>query len=299
MGFKSGFVSLIGRPNVGKSTLLNGIMGEKISIMSPKPQTTRNNIRAIFTQKDFQIIFTDTPGIHTPQTKLGEYMVSSAKRTMDEVDICLFLVEAIDPEPTPGDERILDQLKSSGTPVILIINKIDLIQREKLLSIIDAYTKYLDFKAVIPICAVKKKGVKEVLEEILKILPEGPTYYDEDIATDQAERVMVGEIIREKILRLTNDEVPHGTGVEIISFKVRPKGKLVDIDATIYCEKNSHKAIIIGKQGEKLKQIGSFARVECEKLLDKKVNLKLWVKVKDDWRNSPSMLKNLGYKDEK
>jgi len=296
--FKSGFISIIGRPNVGKSTLLNRIMGEKISIMSPKPQTTRNNIKAIYTEKDCQIVFIDTPGIHKPRTRLGEYMVNLAEKSIGEVDACVFIVEAIDPEPTAGDERILEQLKSSGVKTILIINKIDLVKREELLKIIKGYTDIMDFEAVVPISALKKTGIKSVLEEIIKLLPEGPLYYEEDISTDQSERDMVGEIIREKILKLTNDEIPHGTGIEILSFKTRPGGKMVDIEATIYCEKNTHKAILIGKKGAKLKQIGSFAREESERLLGKKVNLQLWVKVKDDWRNSPSMLKTLGYKKE-
>lgn len=298
MAFQSGFISLVGRPNVGKSTLLNGIMGEKISIMSPKPQTTRNNIRAIYTEKDCQIIFIDTPGIHKPRTRLGEYMVNSAEKTISEVDACLFLVEATDSQPSAGDERILAQLKQSQIPVILIINKVDLVKKEVLLSLIAAYTALMDFAAVVPISALKKSGIQAVMDEIMRVLPEGPLYYEEDIATDQTEKEMVAEIIREKILRLTNDEVPHGTGVEILSFKTRSNGKITDIDATIYCEKSTHKAIIIGKQGTKLKQIGTYARTECEKLLDRKVNLQLWVKVKDDWRNSPSMLKTLGYRPE-
>jgi len=297
MSFKSGFVSIIGKPNVGKSTLLNGIMGEKISIMSSKPQTTRNNIRAIYTKDDCQIIFTDTPGIHKPRTKLGEFMVNSAVRAIGEVDLCLFLIEANNKEVSSSDEEILEQLNESGVPVILIINKIDLVKREELLKLISEYSKHMEFKAVVPISAIKKKGADEVISEILKILPEGPMYYEDDISTDQTERVMVAEIIREKLLKLTNDEIPHGTGIEIISFKTRPKSKLIDIEVTIYCEKNSHKSIIIGKHGDKLKQIGSYSRVECEKLLNKKVNLQLWVKVKDDWRNSPSMLKNLGYRE--
>lgn len=298
MGFQSGFVTLIGRPNVGKSTLLNGIMKEKISIMSPKPQTTRNRIRAIYTEDDYQIIFIDTPGIHKPKTRLGEYMVGVAEKAMEDVDACLFLVEATDTEPTDGDKAILEQLKAAGVPVILIINKIDLVKRDTLLALIAKYTQLMEFAAVIPMSALKKKGIDAVLEELLKILPEGPLFYEDDIATDQTEKEMVAEIVREKILRLTNDEVPHGTGVEILSFKVRPGGKIIDIDATIYCERNSHKAILIGKQGAKLKQIGTFARQECEKLLGAKVNLQLWVKVKDDWRNSPTMLKTLGYRDE-
>ncbi len=300
MKFRSGFISIVGRPNVGKSTLLNAIMGEKISIMSPKPQTTRNNIKAILTEKDYQIIFIDTPGIHKPRTKLGEYMVNSAEKSIGEVDACLFLIDAQKQDkPSLEEEEIIENLKRSEVPVIFVINKIDLIVKEEILSIIAEYSKLMEFSAIVPISAAKKKGIKEVVSEILKLLPEGPVYYTEDISTDQPVKLMAAEIIREKILKLTNDEVPHGTGVEIISFKTRPGGKIIDIDATIYCEKNSHKAIIIGKNGAKLKQIGTYAREECEKLLAAKVNLQLWVKVKDDWRNSPSMLKTLGYKEEK
>ena len=295
MSFKSGFVTIIGRPNAGKSTLVNGIMGEKISIMSSKPQTTRNTIRAIFTDESCQIIFVDTPGIHTPKTKLGEYMVQVATETVNEADVCLFIVEATHQGPGEIEQQIIEQLQKTKTPVILVVNKIDLIEKPLILPIIKSYSELMNFKAIIPISALKKDGIGFVIDEIKKYLEEGPMYFPDDISTDQPERVMAAEIIREKILLYTNDEVPHGTGVEVISFKSRPKGKIIDIEADIFCEKSSHKAILIGKQGSMLKKIGSSARQEIENLLGTKVNLQLFVKVRDDWRNSNTVLKTLGY----
>jgi len=295
MAFKSGFISIVGRPNVGKSTLLNRLAGEKISIISSKPQTTRNTIKAIINSEDSQLIFIDTPGIHKPKTKLGEYMVNLAENTLNEVDIVLFIVEATDEEPGVGDNYIIEQLANINTPVFLIINKIDLIKKELLLARISKFSSKMNFSAVIPVSAINGEGTDIVLAEIKKLLPEGPRYFPEDILTDQPEKMIVAELIREKILELVFDEVPHGTGVEVISFKEREGKNLIDIEANIYCEKETHKSILIGKEGRMLKKIGSLARVEIENLLATKVFLQLWVKVKPDWRNSENMLKQLGY----
>lgn len=296
MEFKSGFVTIIGRPNVGKSTLVNRLAREKISIVSKKPQTTRNTIKSIINTEGGQIIFIDTPGIHKPKDKLGEYMVNMAKNTLSEVDIVLFLVEATDDRPKAGDLFIMEQLAAIDIPIFLIINKIDLIKKEQLLERISLYTEKMDFYAVIPVSALNNEGTDIVLKEILKIMPEGPRYFDDDIITDQPEKMIAAEFIREKILQLTQEEVPHGTGVEIISFKEREGKNLVDIEANIYCEKNSHKGILIGKEGRMLKRIGTLSRTAIENLLGIRVYLQLWVKVKPDWRNSDNMLKTLGYK---
>lgn len=296
MSFKSGFVTIIGRPNVGKSTLLNQLTGEKIAIMSDKPQTTRNSIKTILTKSDIQVIFIDTPGIHKPKNKLGEYMVNIAEGTFSEVDVVLFLIEATDIKPGIGDLHIIEQLKGLKTPVFLIINKIDLIKKEQLLSVISSYKDLTDFRAIIPVSALNNQGVNLIFNEIKNILPEGPKYFPDDMLTDQPEKNIVAELIREKVLHLLTDEVPHGVGVEVISFKDRENKDIVDIQANIYCEKESHKGIIIGKEGKMLKKIGSLSRVEIENLLGTKVFLELWVKVKPDWRNSDAMLKTLGYK---
>lgn len=297
MSFKSGFVSVIGRPNVGKSTLLNALTGQKIAIMSDKPQTTRNTIRGVITNDECQLVFIDTPGIHKPRTKLGEYMVNVASETMKEVDLILFLTEAA---ALPGnlDISIIEQLKKVSTPVFLILNKVDITGKDKLFSVIDGYSKLMDFKAVIPISALKNDGTDIIVREALKYLPEGPRFFSEDTLTDQPEKVIAAEMIREKVLLNLEDEVPHGVGVEVMSFKEREDG-LVNIQATIYCEKSTHKGIIIGKQGQMLKKIGSAARFEIERLLDTKIFLELWVKVKPDWRNNDNMLKNLGYQNKK
>ena len=296
MSFKSGFVTIVGRPNVGKSTLSNRLAGEKISIISSKPQTTRNTIKTIINSQDSQVIFMDTPGIHKPKNKLGEYMVNLAENTLNEVDIVLFLVEATDEKPGVGDMYIMEQLSKLKTPVFLIINKIDLIKKEQLFTRINKYTSVMDFKAVIPISALNDEGTDIVLKEIVKLLPEGPKYFPDDILTDQPEKMIAAELIREKILELVLEEVPHGTGVEVISFKERSGRDLIDIEANIYCERETHKGILIGKEGKMLKKIGSLARVDIENLLGVKVFLQLWVKVKTDWRNSDNMLKTLGYK---
>lgn len=296
MLFKSGFAAIIGRPNVGKSTLINALSGEKIVITSHKPQTTRNVIKAIINKEDCQIILLDTPGIHIPKNKLGKYMVSIAEDSFKNVDVVLYMVEAIDKEPKAGDLHIISQLKAIKTPVFLLINKIDLVSKDKLLPLISTYKDLMDFKAIIPISAIENNGSDIVIDKIKDILEEGPKYFPDDIITDQPEKQIVAEVIREKILRLIEDEIPHGVGVEIISFKDNEKKQLITIGANIYCEKDSHKGIIIGKEGKMLKKIGMYARQDIENILARKVFLELWVKVKPDWRNSDNILKTLGYK---
>ena len=295
--FKSGFVTIIGRPNVGKSTLMNRMIGQKIAITSNKPQTTRNRIQTVYTDMDRgQIIFLDTPGIHKAKNKLGEYMVNVAEKTLNEVDVVLWLVE-----PSnfigAGEQHIAEQLKKVKTPVILIINKMDMVEKDKVLEFIDTYRKIYDFAEIIPTSALRGQNIDDVIDSIFKYLPYGPQFYDEDTITDQPEREICAEIIREKALHALNDEVPHGIAVAIDQMKTR-KGGMVDIDATIVCERDSHKGIIIGKQGSMLKKIGTNARYEMERLLDTKVNLKLWVKVKKDWRDSDFLIKNFGYREE-
>ena len=290
--FKSGFVSIIGRPNVGKSTLLNRLIGQKIAIISHKPQTTRNNVLGILSEENYQIVFTDTPGIHAPATKLGEFMVKSAQGAMQDADAVLFLVE---PKDSIGktEEKIMDDLRGKDIPVILVINKIDTIEKEKLFSIISKYTESFDFEAVIPISARHRDGIELLKEELLKHIPEGPMFYPEDMVTDQPERQITAELIREKLLYALDKEIPHGVAIEI--FAMKEKKNLVEIEANIYCEKASHKAIIIGKGGEMLKNVGQSAREDIEKMLEKKVLLKLWVKVKDGWRNNNYLIKNFGF----
>ena len=292
--FKSGFVTLIGRPNVGKSTLMNHLIGQKIAITSNKPQTTRNRIQTVYTDERGQIIFLDTPGMNKAKNKLGEYMLTVAQRTLNEVDVILWVVEA-STYIGPGEQYIIEQLKQTKTPVILIINKIDTIDKNQVGEIMKAYKGVLPVADMIPVSALRSRNMEEVLTAIIKELPEGPQYYDEETITDQPERQIVAELIREKALRCLDKEVPHGVAVMIEKMKVRAKGDIVDIDATIVCERDSHKGIIIGKQGAMLKRIGTQARIEIEGLLDMKVNLQLWVKVKKDWRDSELMLKNYGY----
>lgn len=296
--FKSGFVTLIGRPNVGKSTLMNQLIGQKIAITSDKPQTTRNRIQTILTREKSQIIFLDTPGIHQAKNKLGEYMVHVAERTLGEVDVVLWLVE-----PTTfigaGERYIVEKLSKTKTPLVLVINKIDTVKKEEILAVMAAYKDCCSFTDIVPISAKNGENKEVLLSVIENLLPEGPMYYEEDEITDQPERHIVAELIREKALRLLQDEIPHGIAVAIDQMKERPGGTLVDIDATIVCERDSHKGIIIGKQGAMLKKIGSNARMEIENLLDCKVNLKLWVKVKKDWRDSDFLIKNYGYREEK
>ena len=292
--FHSGFVSLVGRPNVGKSTLMNCLIGEKIAITSHKPQTTRNKITSILTREDFQCVFLDTPGIHKPKSKLGEYMVRSAETTFNEVDLVLMLIEPT-VEIQAMDQYVLERLKNVKTPVVLVINKIDTVERETLLEVIAAYSKLYDFAEVVPISAMKNRNTEKLLSVIQKYLPEGPQYFPGDMVTDQPERQIAAEIIREKALYLLQDEVPHGIAVEIMSMKKRPDQDLVDVQATIYCERDSHKGIIIGKQGSMLKRIGSTARYDMQRLLGSPIYLQLWVKVKKDWRDSDFLLKNFGY----
>ena len=292
--YNSGFVALIGRPNVGKSTLMNHLIGQKIAITSKKPQTTRNRIQTVYTCDEGQIVFLDTPGIHKAKNKLGEYMVDVAEKTLKEVDVILWLVE-----PSnfigAGERHIAEILEKVNAPVILIINKTDTVEKDKILEFIDTYRKLFQFAEIIPCSALRHQNTDDIIPSIFKYLPYGPQFYDEDTITDQPMRQIVAEIIREKALYDLNEEIPHGIAVVIDQMKDRPNGKIVDIDATIICERDSHKGIIIGKQGAMLKKIGSNARYELEQMLEQKVNLKLWVKVKKDWRDSDFLVKNFGY----
>ncbi len=290
--YKSGFVTLIGRPNVGKSTLMNCLIGQKIAITSDKPQTTRNRIQTVYTSEEGQIIFVDTPGIHKSKNKLGDYMVNVAERTLKEVDVILWLVE-----PSnfigAGERHIIEKLSKANTPVILVINKIDTVKKEELFGFIDTYRKEMDFDEIVPVSALKRDNTQELVKCIMKYLPFGPAFYEEDAITDQPKRQIVAEMIREKALWSLNEEIPHGIAVTI--EKMNRKKNITNIEATIICEKDSHKGIIIGKQGNMLKKIGSSARRDIENLLENKVNLQLWVKVKKDWRDSDFLLKNFGY----
>ena len=290
--YKSGFATLIGRPNVGQSTLMNHLIGQKIAITSSKPQTTRNRIQTVYTSEEGQIVFLDTPGIHKAKNKLGDYMVNVAERTMSDVDVVLWLVE-----PTTyigaGEQHIIEELKKIKTPVILVINKIDTVKKEEILLFIDTYRKQMDFAEIVPVSALKGTGTEDLLSCIMKYLPYGHPFYDEDTVTDQPIRQITAELIREKALRCLEDEIPHGIAVTIESMHRRKY--IMDIEATIICERDSHKGIIIGKQGQMLKKIGSQARPDIEDLVGCQVNLKLWVKVKKDWRDSDFLLKNFGY----
>ncbi len=290
---KTGFATLIGRPNVGKSTLMNQLIGQKIAITSNKPQTTRNRIQTVFTDERGQVVFLDTPGIHKAKNKLGDYMVTVAERTLSEVDVVLWLVEPSNFIGT-GERHIIEKLKKCKTPVILVVNKIDMVGNDVLLACIDTYRKEYDFAEVVPVCARSGKNTDELMKCIFQYLTYGPLFYDEDTITDQPERAIVAELIREQALHSLNDEIPHGIAVCIDQMKYRKH--IVDIDATIVCERDSHKGIIIGKGGSMLKKIGSNARYGIERLLDCKVNLQLWVKVKKDWRDSDFLLKNFGYR---
>ncbi|MGN0163357.1 MAG: GTPase Era [Candidatus Ornithomonoglobus sp.] len=293
--FKSGFCALIGMPNVGKSTLLNTIAGQKIAIISDKPQTTRNKILAVYSTAHEQIIFTDTPGIHNPHNKLGEYMVKVANESMRDTDVVIFVVDA-----TRGirdkEREIAENIDKLGIPCVLVINKIDMVKKEDLLPMIADFSSINEFDDIIPISAKDNDGVDRLLSVIRQYLEEGPMFYDEDMVTDQPEKAIAAEIIREKMLWLLDKEVPHGIAIEITRMK--EKDKLTTINATIYCERKSHKGIIIGKNGEMLKKIGTLARGDIEKMLDKKVYLELWVKIKNDWRNSDFLIKNFGYRDD-
>ncbi|HEX8948261.1 MAG TPA: GTPase Era [Dissulfurispiraceae bacterium] len=294
--FRSGYVSLIGRPNVGKSTLLNTVLGEKVAIVSPKPQTTRNRLIGIKNLPDAQIVFVDTPGIHKPKHKLGELMVRDAQEASKEVDLILFMVE---PEPPGGgDKFVVEILKGLGKDVFLLINKVDAVQKPKVLPVIDAYRGLYPFKEIIPVSALKGDGVDILLEKIVEYLPEGPKYYPDDIVTDQLERFMASEIIREKVMEQTEEEIPYSVAVEVTEWTERPseEGGAVFIRANIYVERKGQRGIIIGKGGSKLKAVGTGARLEIEKLLGTKVFLELWVKVKRDWRSNANILRELGFK---
>ena len=293
--FKSGFVTLIGRPNVGKSTLMNHLIGQKIAITSNKPQTTRNRIQTVYTDEERgQIIFLDTPGIHKAKNKLGEYMVNVAERTLSEVDVVLWLVEPTD-FIGKGEQHIAAQLKKAKVPVILIMNKIDMVDKKDIPRFLDGYRELCDFADMIPVCALRGVNMVKVIRAIFKYLPYGPKFYDDDTVTDQPQRQIAAELIREKALRCLEEEIPHGIAVSIEKMTERRDGMIMDIEATIICERDSHKGIIIGKGGTMLRKIGSQARKEIEKMLEMQVNLQLWVKVKKDWRDSDFMIKNFGY----
>ncbi|GFZ30904.1 GTPase Era [Clostridium zeae] len=292
--FKSGYITIVGRPNVGKSTLLNHLMGEKLSIVSNKPQTTRNNIKTILTAEDYQMIFVDTPGMHKPKHKLGEYMMTSAKESLNEVDLVLFLITP-DVEIGRGDSYIIEGLKDIKAPVILVVNKVDENTKERVAETLKNYSETMSFAEIIPISALKGKNTTTLLDLIVKYLPEGPKFYPEDMITDVQERFVISEIVREKALRTLNEEVPHGIAVDIIQMKQNERG-LYNIEVDLICEKDSHKGIIIGKNGQTLKRIGESARYEIEKFLRERVNLKIWVKVRKEWRDNPLFLRELGYK---
>ncbi len=292
--FKSGFVTIVGRPNVGKSTLLNQIMGEKLSIVSNKPQTTRNNIQTILTGENHQLVFVDTPGIHKPKHKLGEYMVNSAKESMKEVDLVLFLINP-EEEIGRGDKFIIETLKNQKAPVFLVVNKIDEFTQERVAKTLQMYSSEMEFKEIIPISALKGKNVDKLIELMVNSMPEGPKYYPDDMITDVQERFVISEIVREKALRTLREEIPHGIAVDIVQMKQSPVGTW-HIEVDMLCEKDSHKGIIIGKNGQSLKKIGETARYEIERFLRNKVNLKIWVKVRKEWRDNQNLLKELGYK---
>lgn len=295
--FKSGFVSIVGRPNVGKSTLMNNVVGEKIAIMSDKPQTTRNTIQAVYTDEEMQIVFLDTPGIHKPKNKLGEFMVKAATEAFKNVDLILFVVDD-SKKIGPGDRKIIEDLRSVKTPIILVVNKIDqLDQKDELFDIIKMYDREGIFKEIVPISALKGKNTDTLIKVIQNYLEEGPKYFPDYMITDQPERVLIAELIREKVLHYLNDEIPHGVAVEIEKMKARNDKELADVSAVIYCERDSHKGIIIGKNGRKLKGIGKSARQDIELLLGSQINLQLWVKVKENWRNLQNYINNFGYND--
>jgi len=291
--YKSGFVTIIGRPNVGKSTFLNSILGQKVAIMSDKPQTTRNKIQGFYTTDQTQIIFIDTPGVHKPKHKLGRYMVLAAEQALKEVDVILYMIDATAPFGR-GEEYIIQQLQKVETLVFLVPNKIDLISEDKLLPLIQQYSDRFNFTEVVPISAQAGANLDRLLRKLGKYLPEGPQYYPEDMITDQPERAIAAELIREKVLHLTRDEIPHSVAVEITEIREKGDG-LVYIGGVIFVERESQKGIVIGKQGQMLKEIGKLARIDMENLLGSKVFLELWVKVQKDWRNRDVYLKNFGY----
>ena len=294
VGFRSGFIALVGRPNVGKSTLMNRMVGRKLAIMSDKPQTTRNKITAILTTDEAQLVFIDTPGIHKPKHKLGEYMVKVARNALKEVDVILFLIEASEKEIGPGDLYIKDVLGQTKTPVILVINKTDLVKRDDLFPLIDKYRSIMEFREVVPVSALEGDNVDTLIKLVSGLLPEGPMYYPDGMVTDQPEQAIIREIIREKVLHLTREEIPHSVAVEIEEIVPRDND-LIYVRAVIFTEKESQKGIVVGKNGTMLKKVGGMAREDIENLLGSKVYLDLWVKVKKDWRNKDSILRNLGY----
>jgi len=295
--FKSGFVSIIGRPNVGKSTFLNRVIGQKIAIMSDKPQTTRNKIQGVYTESDSQIVFIDTPGIHKPKHKLGDFMMKVAQNTLKEVDLILFMVNAVEGYGR-GDEFIIERLKNTDTPVFLIINKIDDLHPDKLLPLIEQYKELYPFAEIVPISALQGNNVDTLLTQIKNRLPEGPQYYPADQVTDHPERFIISELIREKVLHLTREEIPHSIAVAIDSIQRREGGNAVYVAATIVVERDSQKGIVIGKQGTMLKEVGKRARVDIESLLGSKVFLELWVKVQKDWRNKANQLRDFGFRED-
>ncbi|CAH0249694.1 MULTISPECIES: GTPase Era [Peribacillus] len=293
-GYKSGFISIIGRPNVGKSTFLNRVIGQKIAIMSDKPQTTRNKVQGVLTQNDSQMIFIDTPGIHKPKHKLGDFMMKVATNTLKEVDLILFMINATEGYGR-GDEFIIEKLQSVKTPVFLVVNKIDAMHPDDLLPIIEKYQKLYPFAAVVPISALEGNNVDTLLEQIKEHLPEGPQFYPADQVTDHPERFIISELVREKVLHLTREEIPHSVAVVIDSIKKMDNSDTINVMATIVVERDSQKGIVIGKQGKMLKEVGSRARVDIENLLGSKVFLELWVKVQKDWRNKASQLRDYGF----
>lgn len=295
MEFKSGFVAIVGRPNVGKSTLMNSLIGKKISIISSKPQTTRNSIKGILNREGAQIIFIDTPGIHTPKNKLGEYMVKVSEKTLKDVDLILYIIEATDSNVGKWDEMIIEKLKGIKTPVLLVINKIDLVNKELVEILKNMFLSKFKFISAIEISALKGINCDLLVDKIIEVLPTGPKYYLDDMVTDLSERFLTAEIIREKVLNLLAEEVPHGIGIVIEHFSERENKDILDIEATIFCEKDSHKAIIIGKNGSMLKKIGIFSREELEALFGIKINIKLWVKVKKNWRDDYNSMRAIGY----
>lgn len=295
--FKSGFITIVGRPNVGKSTFMNHVLGQKVAIMSDKPQTTRNKIQGVYTTETAQMIFIDTPGIHKPKHQLGEHMMRVAKRTLRETEVILFVVNATE-KKGPGDEFVINMIRDTDTPVILVINKIDLIHPDELPEIIERYTTDFEFSDVVPISALQGTNTGQLLDVIESHLEEGPMYYPKDRITDHPEHFIVSELIREKILLLTEQEIPHSIGVEVTKMKRENDGEKVKVEATIYVERDSQKGMVIGKGGKMLKRVGTLARKDIEALLGDKVYLELWVKVQKDWRNKPQFIRSLGYKDE-
>lgn len=296
MNNKTEFIAIVGKPNVGKSSLLNRILGQKVSIVSKKPQTTRTRIMGVYTQDEVQLVFIDTPGLHKPRTNLGEYMVKSVKDSISGVDTCLLVVNAGE-KVLPSDLEFIDKFKCSNIPAVLAINKIDLVtDKTFIIEQIKEYSKMFSFEAVVPLSAKTGDGVSELVDELKKLAVPSEHFFDKDALTDQPERIVAAEIIREKILRLTDKEIPHGIAVVVERMKDRKnKSEITDIDAVIYCEKNSHKGIIIGKNGSMLKKIGTYARKDMESFFSCKINLNIWVKVKEDWRNRESILRSLGY----